>query len=180
MKITVWMSERSLEQFKNKERVTGMISNREPGTHVNVFQVQLTLDEYYQLKDAECCGTGCCTSIDSETIQTASSGHESIGMPTLEEDISHWSFAHCSTCTPTECSLPDGAEWDVKYSLEEKPIECNCTSDFHCSCSDPVEDKSPLETWFGPNDRMRDIVRSTPNNMELGSVIRQLVNDSDE
>ena len=133
MKITLWMSEETLKQFNAGEPITGYIYTREPGEHVNVLQVQVSEDEYYQIIDRQS---------DTET----------------------W-----------ECSLPEGAEWDVEYSLEQEVKN---------------DDK-----WFGPNDRMRDLVfhsekptfadvyditRATPNDMELGSIIRKMVNDSDE
>tara|TARA_B100001093_G_C26667121_1_gene944540 strand:- start:24 stop:362 length:339 start_codon:yes stop_codon:yes gene_type:complete len=54
--------------------------------------------------------------------------------------------------TTWECSLPEGAEWDVSYSLKEIP-----------SFAD-----------------VYDLTRATPNNFELGALIRKMVNDSDE
>lgn len=138
MKITLWISEETLKQINSGEPIAGEIYMREPGEHVEVLQVQVSEDEYYEILDKQ----------------------------TTDGDIMKEMW---------ECSLPEGAEWDVEYSLEQEYKQD--------------------EKWFGPNDRMRDlthykqtpsfqdiydITRSTPNNMELGAKIRQLVNESDE
>jgi len=156
------MSERSLEQFHKGELVEGMVFHREPGEHVDVLQVQVSEDEYYEIIDKQI--------VTEERIMQAIDPQQH-GKSTPEEDGNYW-VQSGGMGTPIECSLPEGAEWDVKYSLEGKP-----------------------KTWYGPNDRMRDIVhdksvptfadvyditRATPNNMELGELIRNMVNESDE
>ena len=110
MRITLWMSERSLEQFHKGELVEGMVFHREPGEHVDAVQVNVTYDEYRQIQDQQ-------------------------------TNPKTW-----------ECSLPDGAEWDVSYSIKEQPTFAD----------------------------VYDITRATPNDMELGGIIRKMVNDSDE
>ena len=77
MKITLWISEETLKQFNSGEPITGNIFKREPGEHVDILQVQVSEDEYYQIMDRQ-------------------------------SDTESW-----------ECSLPEGAEWDVKYSLKD-------------------------------------------------------------
>lgn len=124
MKITLWISEETLKQINSGEPIAGEIYMREPGEHVEVLQVQVSEDEYYEILDKQ----------------------------TTDGDIMKEMW---------ECSLPEGAEWDVEYSLEQEYKQ---------------EGK-----WFKHTfANVYDITRSTPNNMELGAKIRQLVNESDE
>tara|TARA_R110002096_G_scaffold162673_3_gene329906 strand:+ start:454 stop:912 length:459 start_codon:yes stop_codon:yes gene_type:complete len=149
MKITVWMSEQSLDQFKNNERVTGDVYNREPGSHANVLQVQLTLDEYYQIKDLECCGTGCCD-VESEPNQESGNVDPS------------WS-----------CDLPDGADWGIKYIISE-PTSLNELKQL-VNQIDP--ELTPRHKSTLTYTDVQDIAKSVPNNYKLGLTIRQLVNN---
>jgi hypothetical protein len=89
MKITVWMSEETLNEFHSNQPITGDFYHREPGVHLDTIQVQLTYDEYYQLKDNYIMS-------DAEIMREM---HEQ----QLEQ--------------PWDCSLPEGAEWDVKYDV---------------------------------------------------------------
>lgn len=137
MRITVWMSERSLDQFNRGDKIDGMLFFREPGHHIDVRQVSITYDEYYKLQDQR-------TSPVTKT--------DAVG-----EEYQAKLFPNLNIAA----SLPEGAEWDVKYSLEES------THSMH---------DIKLYTFAD----VYDITRATPNNMQLGELIRNMVNDSDE
>jgi len=90
MKITVWMTEKSLEDFRaGKPNTEGYYLYRPTTILSDLLQVQMSIDEYYQLKD----GPG---KTDAEIMKEM---HE-------QQQEQPW-----------ECSLPDGAEWDVKYDV---------------------------------------------------------------
>tara|TARA_R100001015_G_C4623016_1_gene180669 strand:- start:735 stop:1112 length:378 start_codon:yes stop_codon:yes gene_type:complete len=125
------MSERSLDQFNRGDKVEGKIFYREPNKNIDVRQVSVTYNEYYTL-------------IDQTTQDKWSDGTPKTG----------YGYS-------TECSLPEGAEWNTSYSLKES------THSMHDIKLYTFED-------------VYDITRSTPNNMELGAKIREMVNDSDE
>ena len=133
MKITLWISEETLKQINSGEPIAGEIYMREPGEHVDVLQVQVSEDEYYEIIDRQ-----------------AEPEEQPLPPSFRSEHEKKW-----------ECSLPEGAEWDVEYSLEQEF----------------KQDGKWLKHTFA---NVYDITRSTPNNMELGAKIRQLVNESDE
>ena len=133
MKITLWISEETLKEINTGEPITGRIYMREPGEHVDTLQVQISEDEYYEIIDRQA------TDLEP-TMDNAE----------LEGTDLKW-----------ECSLPEGAEWDVEYSLEQEFKQDG--------------------KWLGPTFAdVYDLTRATPNNMELGELIRKMVNDSDE
>jgi hypothetical protein len=146
------MSERSLEQFHKGELVEGMVFHREPGEHIDAVQVNVTYDEYRQIQDQQ----------TNPQIDPQQHGKYEPTMDNADLEGTGLRWVQSGGMgTPIECSLPEGAEWDVEYSLEQEFKQDG--------------------KWLGPTFAdVYDITRATPNNMELGELIRKMVNDSDE
>tara|TARA_A100001015_G_scaffold311577_1_gene415097 strand:+ start:2178 stop:2603 length:426 start_codon:yes stop_codon:yes gene_type:complete len=141
MKITLWVTEETLKQINSGEPITGDIFMREPGEHVDVLQVQVSEDEYYEILDRQ--------AIDSEpTMDNADL--DGTGLKWECETTEHPKMVNW------EGSLPEGAEWGVSYSFKDKTKGNPTFADVY------------------------DLTRATPNNFELGVLIRRMVNDSDE
>ena len=230
MKITVWMSEKTLWEFRSGEVLTGQFYRREPGKHVEAVQVQLSYDEYYQLKDTRQDHSDLSPSevalmkaihdeVTEEKIYQKLTEAEKSGMgdpieclnrvddypyvhPLAEDStIIASSDCDCGADHPCcideawdepmelpdeldaeieaaldngfdpkswDCSLPDGAEWDVKY-------------DFNGIYS-PNFGNDPAGL-FRKHARgvkaIADIVKAIPSDKHLGQVIRKIVNDDE-
>jgi len=221
MKITVWMSEKTLWEFKSGEVLTGEYYHREPGEHIDVVQVQLTYDEYYELKDtqqdhsdlspsevaimkaihdklteAENSGMSdpieCLNRVDDYPYVHPSAEDSTIIASTdcdcgadqpccieeawdepmelpdeLDAEIEA-ALARDENSKSWDCSLPDGAEWDIKY-------------DFNGVYS-PNFGNDPAGLFKKHAKGVKaiaDIVKAVPNDSHLGQVIRKIVNDDE-
>jgi len=117
MRVTVWISEETLKEINTGEPITGRIYMREPGKHVNVLQVQVSEDEYYEMIDRQVIDTE--PTMDNADL--AGTGYWWRRGPAAEPEEQPLPPSFRSEHEKKwECSLPEGAEWDVEYSITDE------------------------------------------------------------